>query len=139
MKKRAFSLAEIIISMSILMLAILPTLKINSKQINAIKKIEYSNSSSDFFVSLNNFLIAKNLFLEQDKVWEFKSYQEMKSSELFREFELLYYPKQNFILKISLKFENVNFSHSSLACNISNIDFFDSANNYNSKIIKFKD
>lgn len=139
MKKNAFSLIEIIISITLLILTIFPILKINSKQIKIIKKLELYNSSSNFFFSINHFLLNEKIFFSKNNLFEFKNYEEIRNCELFRNLNLLYYPKHNFLLKISFEVEDIDFSHNYYSCNIVKLNFVDSTNNLTSKIIKFKD
>lgn len=139
MKKRAFSLAEIIVSITILILSIFPILKINSRQIKIIKKLELSNSSLNLFSSLNTFLLSENILIDNNRFFEFRNYTEIESSEIFKGLNLKYYPKQDFTLRVFLKNENVNFFHNILVCKIINLEFSDSCNYYTSKIIKFED
>ena len=59
-KNKAFSLMEVIVSVFILILVLIPSIKLNIQQIKTYSKIRNADSELHFFTSLNNYLKAEN-------------------------------------------------------------------------------
>ena len=60
-KNKAFSLMEVIVSVFILILVLIPSIKLNIQQIKTYSKIKNFDSELHFFASLNNYLKAENI------------------------------------------------------------------------------
>ena len=60
-KNKAFSLMEVIVSVFILILVLIPSVKLNIQQIKTYSKIRNADSELHFFTSLNNYLKAENI------------------------------------------------------------------------------
>ena len=60
-KNKAFSLMEVIVSVFILILVLMPSIKLNIQQIKTYFKIKNFDSELHFFASLNNYLKAENI------------------------------------------------------------------------------
>ena len=60
-KNKAFSLMEVIVSVFILILVLIPSVKLNIQQIKTYSKIKNADSELHFFTSLNNYLKAENI------------------------------------------------------------------------------
>ena len=60
-KNKAFSLMEVIVSVFILILVLIPSIKLNIQQIKTYSKIRNADSELHFFTSLNNYLKAENI------------------------------------------------------------------------------
>ena len=60
-KNKAFSLMEVIVSVFILILVLIPSVKLNIQQIKTYSKIRNVDSELHFFTSLNNYLKAENI------------------------------------------------------------------------------
>ena len=54
-KNKAFSLMEVIVSVFILILVLIPSVKLNIQQIKTYSKIRNADSELHFFTSLNNY------------------------------------------------------------------------------------
>lgn len=75
-KKNAFSLMEVIVSASILILVLIPSIKLNIQQIKTYHKIRNNDRELHFFISLNNYLKAEKVrssHLEFNNYFEFIS------------------------------------------------------------------
>ena len=70
-KNKAFSLMEVIVSVFILILVLIPSIKLNIQQIKTYSKIRNADSELHFFTSLNNYLKAENIL---NSHLEFSSY-----------------------------------------------------------------
>ena len=70
-KNKAFSLMEVIVSVFILILVLIPSVKLNIQQIKTYSKIKNFDSELHFFTSLNNYLKAENII---NSHLEFSSY-----------------------------------------------------------------
>ena len=66
-KNKAFSLMEVIVSVFILILVLIPSVKLNIQQIKTYSKIRNADSELHFFTSLNNYLKAENIINEEDR------------------------------------------------------------------------
>ena len=64
---KAFSLMEVIVSVFILILVLIPSIKLNIQQIKTYSKIRNADSELHFFTSLNNYLKAENIINEEDR------------------------------------------------------------------------
>ena len=60
-KNKAFSLMEVIVSVFILILVLIPSIKLNIQQIKTYSKIRNADSELHFFTSLNNYLKSENI------------------------------------------------------------------------------
>ena len=60
-KSRAFSLMEVIVSVFILFLVLIPSKKLNSQQLKTYSKIRAKEKELHFFNSLNNYIKSKGV------------------------------------------------------------------------------
>ena len=58
---------EVIVSVFILILVLIPSVKLNIQQIKTYSKIRNADSELHFFTSLNNYLKAENIINEEDR------------------------------------------------------------------------
>ena len=73
-KSRAFSLMEVIVSVFILFLVLIPSIKLNSQQLKTYSKIRAKEKKSYiFFNSLNNYIKSKSI---SNSHLEFNSYSD---------------------------------------------------------------
>lgn len=75
-KKKAFSLMEVVVSVFILILVLIPSIKLNIQQIKTYHKIRNNDRELHFFISLNNYLKAEKVrssHLEFNNYFEFIS------------------------------------------------------------------
>ena len=80
-KNKAFSLMEVIISVFILILVLIPSVKSNSQQIKTYSKIRNADSELHFFTSLNNYLKAEDIV---DSHLEFNNYSDFTTNRFFK-------------------------------------------------------
>lgn len=139
MKKKAFSFIEIITSLSLILLIVIPTLKLNIKQIILFNKIDEEILYNDFFDSIYSYLMEDNLFFLQNYSLSFESYTTLKNNPIFKELQLEFFPTKKFNLSIDIKVVNTNFYYSTNKTNIIILNFLSEKRNLKAKIIKFKD
>ncbi|MDO4690584.1 MAG: hypothetical protein Q4A58_04745 [Fusobacterium sp.] len=139
MKKKAFSFIEIITSLSLILLIVIPTLKLNIKQIILFNKIDEEILYNDFFDSIYSYLMEDNLFFLQNYSLSFESYITLKNNPIFKELQLEFFPTKKFNLSIDIKVVNTNFYYSTNKTNIIILNFLSEKRNLKAKIIKFKD
>ena len=139
MKRRAFSFIEIIISLSIILFLLIPTLKINTQQIFNFKKIDEAINETDFFNAIYSYLRNEKIFITEDNYLTFKNYNEIKNNSLFTNFEFSNFSTEAFNLKVDIKFSITDFYSSKIKTNIIEIEFLHNKKQIKGKIIKFED
>ena len=135
-KSRAFSLMEIIVSVFILFLVLIPSIKLNSQQLKTYSIIREKQKELHFFNSLNNYLKSKSI---SNSHLEFNNYSDFINS--FSDFQSYIRDIQNkdFNLLIDIEDIEVNFSDRKEKISLISLEYKGTSKTYKNKIIKFKD
>ena len=120
-KSRAFSLMEVIVSVFILFLVLIPSIKLNSQQLKTYSKIRAKEKELHFFNSLNNYVKSKSISNSH-----FQTYDRNIQND---EFNLL----------IDVEDMEVDFSDRKEKVSLINLEYKGASKTYKNKIIKFKD
>ncbi len=137
MLKRAFTYVETIVAVFICLLVLIPTIKINLKQIHTYKKIKEYESDLMFFNSLINHIKAEKIFIESPQKLKFNSYEDLVKNKLFENFSNLDKEKK-FNLKLDIEVSNMDFYLKNYPVNIFKIEFRKNKINFTDNIVKFK-
>ncbi len=137
MLKRAFTYVETIVAVFICLLVLIPTIKINLKQIHTYKKIKEYESDLMFFNSLINHIKAEKIFIESPQKLKFNSYENLVKNKLFENFSNLDKEKK-FNLKLDIEVSNMDFYLKNYPVNIFKIEFRKNKINFTDNIVKFK-
>ena len=135
-KSRAFSLMEVIVSVFILFLVLIPSIKLNSQQLKTYSIIREKEKELHFFNSLNNYLKSKSI---SNSHLEFNNYSDFINS--FSDFQSYIRDIQNkdFNLLIDIEDIEVNFSDRKEKISLIILEYKGTSKTYKNKIIKFKD
>lgn len=135
-KSKAFSLMEVIMSVFILFLVLIPSIKLNSQQLKTYSIIREKQKELHFFNSLNNYLKSKSI---SNSHLEFNNYSDFINS--FSDFQSYIRDIQNkdFNLLIDIEDIEVNFSDRKEKVSLINLEYRGASKTYKNKIIKFKD
>ncbi len=135
-KSKAFSLIEVIVSVFILFLVLIPSIKLNSQQLKTYSKIRAKEKELHFFNSLNNYLKSKSI---SNSHLEFNNYSDFINS--FSDFQSYIRDIQNkdFNLLIDIEDIEVNFSDRKEKISLISLEYKGTSKTYKNKIIKFKD
>ena len=128
-KSRAFSLMEVIVSVFILFLVLIPSIKLNSQQLKTYSKIRNKEKELHFFNSLNNYLKSKSI---SNSHLEFNSYSDFLT--YVRNIQ-----NDEFNLTIDVEDIEVDFSDRKERVSLINLEYKGASKTYKNKIIKFKD
>jgi len=135
-KSKAFSLIEVIVSVFILFLVLIPSIKLNSQQLKTYSIIREKQKELHFFNSLNNYLKSKSI---SNSHLEFNNYSDFINS--FSDFQSYIRDIQNkdFNLLIDIEDIEVNFSDRKEKISLISLEYKGASKTYKNKIIKFKD
>ena len=135
-KSKAFSLMEVIVSVFILFLVLIPSIKLNSQQLKTYSIIREKQKELHFFNSLNNYLKSKSI---SNSHLEFNNYSDFINS--FSDFQSYIRDIQNkdFNLLIDIEDIEVNFSDRKEKISLIILEYKGTSKTYKNKIIKFKD
>ena len=135
-KSKAFSLIEVIVSVFILFLVLISSIKLNSQQLKTYSIIREKQKELHFFKSLNNYLKSKSI---SNSHLEFNNYSDFINS--FSDFQSYIRDIQNkdFNLLIDIEDIEVNFSDRKEKISLISLEFKGTSKTYKNKIIKFKD
>ena len=135
-KSKAFSLIEVIVSVFILFLVLIPSIKLNSQQLKTYSIIREKQKELHFFNSLNNYLKSKSI---SNSHLEFNNYSDFINS--FSDFQSYIRDIQNkdFNLLIDIEDIEVNFSDRKEKISLISLEYKGASKPYKNKIIKFKD
>ncbi|WP_022820123.1 prepilin-type N-terminal cleavage/methylation domain-containing protein [Fusobacterium russii] len=137
MNKKGFSFIEIIVSITLLLFLLIPTLKINTQQILNFKKMDIAVKELDLFDSIYSYLQSENIVFFHEDNLIFKDYEDLKRNPIFQDFEFKEYPKESFDLKIQIKVSDIDFYSSVNKANIIYVNFTNNKKQMKTKIIKF--
>ena len=135
-KSKAFSLMEVIVSVFILFLVLIPSIKLNSQQLKTYSIIREKQKELHFFNSLNNYLKSKSI---SNSHLEFNNYSDFINS--FSDFQSYIRDIQNkdFNLLIDIEDIEVDFSDRKEKISLISLEYKGASKTYKNKIIKFKD
>lgn len=135
-KSKAFSLMEVIVSVFILFLVLIPSIKLNSQQLKTYSIIREKQKDLHFFNSLNNYLKSKSI---SNSHLEFNNYSDFINS--FSDFQSYIRDIQNkdFNLLIDIEDIEVDFSDRKEKISLISLEYKGASKTYKNKIIKFKD
>ena len=135
-KSRAFSLMEVIVSVFILFLILIPSIKLNSQQLKTYSEIREKEKELHFFNSLNNYLKSKSI---SNNHLEFNSYSDFINS--FNDFQTYTRNMQSDEFKLLIDVEDieVDFFDRKEKISLISLEYKGASKSYKNKIIKFKD
>ena len=135
-KNKAFSLMEVIVSVFILILVLIPSMKLNSQQIKTYSKIRNADSESHFFTSLNNYLKAENIV---DSHLEFNNYVDFTTR--FNNFDTSFknLKNKNFNLIIDVEKKEVDFSNRKEKASLITVQYKGDKEIYKNTLLKFEE
>ena len=134
-KYRAFSLMEVIVSVFILFLVLIPSIKLNSQQLKTYSKIRTKEKELHFFNSLNNYIKSKAI---SNSRLEFNSYSDFLSS--FSDFQTYVRNIQDdeFNLTIDVEDIEVDFSDRKERVSLINLEYRGASKTYKSELLTTK-
>lgn len=135
-KSKAFSLMEVIVSVFILFLILIPSVKLNSQQLKTYSEIREKEKELHFFNSLNNYLKSKSI---SNNHLEFNSYSDFINS--FNDFQTYTRNMQSDEFKLLIDVEDieVDFFDRKEKISLISLEYKEASKSYKNKIIKFKD
>ena len=135
-KNKAFSLMEVIVSVFILILVLIPSMKLNSQQIKTYSNIRNADSESHFFTSLNNYLKAENIV---DSHLEFNNYVDFTTR--FNNFDTSFknLKNKNFNLIIDVEKREVDFSNRKEKASLITVQYKGDKKFYKNTLLKFEE
>ena len=135
-KSKAFSLMEVIVSIFILFLVLIPSVKLNSQQLKTYSEIREKEKELHFFNSLNNYLKSKSI---SNNHLEFNSYSDFINS--FNDFQTYTRNMQSDEFKLLIDVEDieVDFFDRKEKISLISLEYKGASKSYKNKIIKFKD
>ncbi|MGP1429695.1 MAG: prepilin-type N-terminal cleavage/methylation domain-containing protein [Fusobacterium sp.] len=135
-KSKAFSLMEVIVSVFILFLILIPSVKLNSQQLKTYSEIREKEKELHFFNSLNNYLKSKSI---SNNHLEFNSYSDFINS--FNDFQTYTRNMQSDEFKLLIDVEDieVDFFDRKEKISLISLEYKGASKSYKNKIIKFKD
>ena len=135
-KNKAFSLMEVIVSVFILILVLIPSVKSNSQQIKTYSKIRNADSELHFFTSLNNYLKAEDIV---DSHLEFNNYSDFTTR--FDNFGSSFhnFKSENFNLKIDVEKTEIDFSNRKENASLIKVEYRGDKKIYKNTLLKFEE
>ena len=135
-KNKAFSLMEVIVSVFILILVLIPSIKLNIQQIKTYSKIKNFDSELHFFASLNNYLKAENII---NSHLEFNNYSDFitRFNNFGNSFQNL--KNKNFKLIIDTEKTEVDFSNRKEKANLIKVQYRGNKKIYKNTLLKFEE
>ena len=135
-KNKAFSLMEVIVSVFILILVLIPSVKSNSQQIKTYSKIRNADSELHFFTSLNNYLKAEDIV---DSHLEFNNYSDFTTR--FDNFGSSFhnFKSENFNLKIDVEKTEIDFSNRKQKASLIKVEYRGDKKIYKNTLLKFEE
>ena len=133
-KNKAFSLMEVIVSVFILILVLIPSIKLNIQQIKNYSKIRNTDSELHFFTSLNNYLKAENI---TNSHLEFNNYTDFITT--FNNFGNSFQNLKNFNLIIDIEKTEVDFSNRKEKASLIKVEYRGDKKIYKNTLLKFEE
>ena len=135
-KNKAFSLMEVIVSVFILILVLIPSVKLNIQQVKTYSKIRNADSELHFFTSLNNYLKAENI---TNSRLEFNDYTDFITTfnNFGNSFQNL--KNKNFNLIIDMEKIEVDFSNRKENASLIKVEYRGDKKIYKNTLLKFEE
>ena len=133
-KNKAFSLMEVIVSVFILILVLIPSIKLNIQQIKTYSKIRNTDSELHFFTSLNSYLKAENI---TNSHLEFNNYTDFITT--FNNFGNSFQNLKNFNLIIDIEKTEVDFSNRKEKASLIKVEYRGDKKIYKNTLLKFEE
>ena len=135
-KNKAFSLMEVIVSVFILILVLIPSIKLNIQQIKIYSKIKNADSELHFFTSLNNYLKSENII---NSHLEFNNYSDFitRFNNFGNSFQNL--KNKNFKLIIDMEKTEVDFSNRKENVSLIKVEYRGDKKIYKNTLLKFEE
>ena len=135
-KNKAFSLMEVIVSVFILILVLIPSIKLNIQQIKNYSKIRNADSELHFFTSLNNYLKAENITSTH---LEFNNYSDFitRFNNFGNSFQNL--KNKNFKLVMDIEKTEVDFSNRKENASLIKVEYRGDKKIYKNTLLKFEE
>ena len=135
-KSKAFSLMEVIVSVFILFLVLIPSVKLNSQQLKTYSEIREKEKELHFFNSLNNYLKAENII---NSHLEFNNYSDFITTfnNFGNSFQNL--KNKNFNLIIDIEKTEVDFSNRKEKANLIKVEYRGNKKIYKNTLLKFEE
>lgn len=135
-KNKAFSLMEVIVSVFILILVLIPSIKLNIQQIKTYSKIKNADSELHFFASLNNYLKSENII---NSHLEFNNYSDFitRFNNFGNSFQNL--KNKNFKLIIDMEKTEIDFSNRKENTSLIKVEYRGDKKIYKNTLLKFKE
>lgn len=135
-KNKAFSLMEVIVSVFILILVLIPSIKLNIQQIKTYSKIRNADNELHFFTSLNSYLKTKNIASSH---LEFNNYSDFITTfnNFGNSFQNL--KDKNFKIIIDIEKIEVDFSNRKEKASLIKIEYRGEKRIYKNIFLKFEE
>ena len=135
-KNKAFSLMEVIVSVFILILVLIPSIKLNIQQIKTYSKIKNADSELHFFASLNNYLKSENII---NSHLEFNNYSDFitRFNNFGNSFQNL--KNKNFKLIIDMEKTEIDFSNRKEKASLIKVEYRGNKKIYKNTLLKFEE
>jgi len=135
-KSRAFSLMEVIVSVFILFLVLIPSIKLNSQQLKTYSKIRAKEKELHFFNSLGNYIKSKSI---SNSHLEFNSYADFitRFNNFGNSFQNL--KNKNFNLIIDIEKIEVDFSNRKEKASLIKVKYRGDKKIYKNTLLKFEE
>lgn len=135
-KNKAFSLMEVIVSVFILILVLIPSIKLNIQQIKTYSKIKNADRELHFFTSLNNYLKVENI---TNTHLEFNNYYDFITT--FNNFGNFFqnFKDKNFKLKMDVEKIEVDFSNRKEKVDLIKVEYRGEKKIYKNILLKFEE
>ncbi|QYR67480.1 prepilin-type N-terminal cleavage/methylation domain-containing protein [Fusobacterium animalis] len=135
-KNKAFSLMEVIVSVFILILVLIPSIKLNIQQIKTYSKIRNADSELHFFTSFNNYLKTENITTSH---LEFNNYTDFITAfnSFGNSFQNL--KGKNFKIVIDIEKTEVDFSNRKEKASLITVEYRGDKKIYKNTLLKFEE
>ena len=135
-KNKAFSLMEVIVSVFILILVLIPSVKLNIQQIKTYSRIRNADSELHFFTSFNNYLKTENITTSH---LEFNNYTDFITAfnSFGNSFQNL--KDKNFKIVIDIEKTEVDFSNRKEKANLIKVQYRGNKKIYKNTLLKFEE
>lgn len=135
-KNKAFSLMDVIVSVFILILVLIPSVKLNIQQIKIYSKIKNADSELHFFTSFNNYLKSENITTSH---LEFNNYTDFitRFNNFGNSFQNL--KNKNFKLIIDMEKTEIDFSNRKENASLIKVEYRGDKKIYKNTLLKFEE
>lgn len=136
-KNKGFTLVEVVVSVAILMLVLIPSINLNIGQMRSFRSIEKREKEEIFLNSLINYLKRNGEKLEKIGKIKYKNVDEFLMD--FKEWEGLKKKSKDFELEIDTEIVEVDFYSRKSKAKVVKIFYKSFAKEYRREFIKFEE